>query len=135
MTKVAARVSIHELVALHSVEIAALSDRLDAVARQLREMQSVGPKGPRDEADRILHREAALAACGLPWRARFLLRRADTVPSLAEALTAADLTTEKGLGRWALRMMDVDMDGVRLVRLRKRWWKFVVVSNDETTLP
>lgn len=106
---------------------------LAAVLAELADLRSrverlEAKRGPRDRVDAQLVLAIFHAAAGLPFRAGDVFTRAEAVPELREALRGADVDNEKQLGILLARMHGADVEGVRVVRYRRRLWRVVRVE-------
>ena len=93
-----------------------------AVASQQIQIAGLLAAVDRDTPDATVRRTLAESTKGLPFTASDLLRHAEIHPTLAAALTGADLVGTKQLGCWLHAMRGV-RDGILIERQRGRRWR------------
>ena len=93
-----------------------------AVASQQIQIAGLLAAVDRDTPDATVRRTLAESTKGLPFTASDLLRHAEIHPTLAAALTGADLVGTKQLGCWLHAMRGV-RDRILIERQRGRRWR------------
>jgi hypothetical protein len=119
-----------ELLELRALLMA--QQRTNQLLERLERLLTVG-RGARDAADARLVLTIGPAAEWLPFKAHSVINRARSVPELAAALTGADITSAKQLGKLFARLEGVVIEGVRLERVPTprggSLWRVVHVSH------